>query len=135
MAMNAAVRDEADDVERVLATGATAHAGNERRIVEEVTLVDASIDSGEVLIYNPPRAQVHVANFGVPHLTGRKTDRLARRDEGCVRIPLQQLVKCRSSSESDRVVIPILSKPPTVKDDQNEGWLGLWHGAIRSGSG
>ena len=76
-------------MERVSAISATAHTGNERRIVKEGTLGDTSIDPGEVLIDDSARAQVHVADFRVAHLTGRKTDRLARRDEGRVRIALQ----------------------------------------------
>ena len=83
------------------------------------------------LIDHPTGAKVHVTDLGVAHLPGRKTHGFARRDEGPVRILLQEFVKCRRSREGDRVVIAIWSKAPSVKNDQDHGWVRTCHCAER----
>lgn len=124
MAVYAAVRDEPDDVHRVPAVGATVYRCYQCRVSEEVTLADAPIDPGKVLEYDPTGAQVHMPDFRVAHLARGKPHSFARSDEGPVRILLQELVKRRRSSKGDRVVVAILAKAPSVKNDQDQGWLG-----------
>ena len=117
MAVNAAIRDESDEMKRVPAVGATVYGRHQCRISKELTFADVPIDSGEVLIHDPTGTEVHMADFRVSHLTGRKPDGLARRDERPVRIPLEELVKRRRSGQGDRVVVAMLPKPPSVKND------------------
>ena len=121
MAVYAAIRDQPDKVECAPAVGATTHGCHHRRIPKEVALADTPIYSGEVLIDYPTGAKVHMTDFGVAHLTGRKPNGVARRDESPVRIPLQEFVKYRCAGEGDRVVVPIPSKAPSVKNYQDQG--------------
>ena len=80
MAVDAAVGDEADEVQRVPAVGGAIHRGDERRVGEEIAVADALVDARQVLVDDAAGAHVHVADFGVAHLPGGQADRLARGD-------------------------------------------------------
>ena len=45
--------------------------------LEQFAVPDALVDPGEVLVDDPAGAHVHVADFGISHLTGREADRLS----------------------------------------------------------
>jgi hypothetical protein len=120
MAVHAAVRHQADQVQRLLAAGSHVHRRRERGVLEEVTVADALVDAGEVLIDHPAGAHVHVADFGIAHLAGRQADGLARRDQLRAGVALRQPVVDRGSRQLDRVVFAFLADAPAVEDDQDE---------------
>src|SRR6476646_3431563 len=128
-AVDPAVREQADEVKRVLPVDATGHRLRKHGTLEQLTVPDALVDAGEVLVDDPPGAHVHVADLGVPHLPGRKSDSLARRNELRMRVAVQQAVVHGRSRERDRVVFFLRTKSPAVEDDEDErGWC--WHVSV-----
>ena len=119
-AVDAAVREQADEVQRVLAVDAAIHRRGERRAREQLAVADALVDAREVLVDDPAGAHVHVADLGVAHLPGGQADRFAGRDQLRVRIPLQQRVVGRRARERDGVVLGLGPEPPAVEDDEDD---------------
>ena len=88
MAVYAAIRDEPDDVKRMPPISATGHRRRGSGIPKKVTIFNALVDSGEVLIHDPTGTEIHMTDFRVPHLIDGKPDGLAGCDQSPVRIPL-----------------------------------------------
>ncbi len=128
-AVDTAVREQPDEVKRVLPVDATIHRLRKHGALEQFAVPDALVDAGEVLVHDPAGAHIHVADFGVPHLPGREPDRLARGDELRMRVAFQQAVVHGRSRERDRVVLFFRTKSPAVEDDEDDrGWC--WHCVI-----
>ena len=70
-AVDAAVREQADEVQRVLPVDAAIHRRREHGALEQLAVPDALVDAREVLVDDPAGAHVHVADLGVAHLPGR----------------------------------------------------------------
>ena len=121
VAVDAAVGQQADEVQRVLAVARTrSMAADERRVREELAVPDALVDAREVLVDDAAGAHVHVADLGVAHLAGGQADGFARRDQLRVRIALEQLVVDGRARQRDGVVLAFGADAPAVEDDQDE---------------
>ena len=129
MAVHAAVRDEADEVQRVAGAGAAVERRAERRVVEEAAVANAAIDPRQVLIDDPPRADVHVPDLGVAHLAGRQPDGLAARVERGVRVPGGELAVRGRGRPRYRVVVGGRAQTPPVEHDQHKGRRRVRHQA------
>ena len=125
VAVDSAVRDQADEVERVPPVRDTVHGGRQRRVREEVAVANALVDPGEVLIDDAAGAHVHVADFGVAHLPGGQANRFPRRDQLRMRVPCRQLVEDGRARHRDRVVLALRANTPTVEDDEDNRCLSV----------
>ena len=105
VAVHAAVRDQADEVQRVLPPAQRSIAAASAGLLEELAVADALVDAREVLVDDPAGAHVHVADLGVAHLAGGQADRFAGGDQLRVRIPLHQRVVDRRARQRDGVVL------------------------------
>src|SRR6476659_11498881 len=130
-AVDTAVREQADEVKRVVPVDAAVHRLRKHGTPEQLAVPDALVDAGEVLVDDPAGAHVHVADLGVSHLSGRKSDSLARRNELRMRVAVQQAVVHGRSREGDSVVFFLRTKSPAVEDDEDEGGCGHWLPASR----
>ena len=81
VAVDAARRNQPDQVQRLSALAALEHCVDKRTILEEIAVHDALVDTSQILVDNPPRPQVHMPHLRVSHLAGRQSDRFAGRDE------------------------------------------------------
>ena len=79
MAVDAAVREQADQVQRVRVALAAIDGFEQLRPREEITVANALVDARQVLIDDASGAEVGVADFGVAHLAFGQADGLARR--------------------------------------------------------
>ena len=86
VAVHAAVRHEADEVERIPPVRHAIHRGGEHGALEQLAVADALVDAREVLVDHAAGAHVHVADLGVAHLAGGQADGLAGRDQLRVRV-------------------------------------------------
>ena len=101
------------------------------RITRQGILTDGLVDARQVLINNPPRAQIEVPHFTVAHLPGWQTHVLPRAGNFAPRIFLIHHIMKWSFGQQRG--IPIFNGPgetvrvdsPTIANDQNY-WL-LWH--------
>ena len=100
VAVDTAVGDEPDEVQCPIA-GDSIHGGREHRAGEQLAVAYGLIDAGEILVDDAPGPHVHVADFGVAHLSGRQADGLARRNQPGVRIPGEEPVEDRRARERD----------------------------------
>ena len=118
VAVDAAVRDEADEMKRAAPVAAPVHRVDERFVVEEIAVPDALVDPREVLVDDPAGAHVHVADLGVSHLAGRQADRFAGGDQLRMRVACEQRVVDRLGRQRDRVVIAFGAQSPPIEDHQ-----------------
>ena len=119
--VHAAVRQQSDEMQRAAAAGAAIHRCRERRVVKKASVADAAIDAGEILVHDAPRAQIHVAHFGIAHLALRQPHGCAARHERGVRVLVDQLRVRRGARLRDRVVVGRCAESPTVEYDEHEG--------------
>jgi hypothetical protein len=120
VAVDAAVREEADEVERVAAAGAAIHGVLRGLVLEQLAVADALVDSRQVLIDDAAGPHVGVADLGVAHLSGRQADGLPRRDELRAGVAFEERVVVRLPGERDGVVFPRLADAPAVENDKDE---------------
>ena len=76
--VDAAVRDEPEQVDVAAALARTLECADERRVLEERAVADRAVHALEILEQDPAGADREVTDLGVPHLARRQADRLAR---------------------------------------------------------
>ena len=74
VAVNAAIGKKTEDMEGGIIFFAVFHCGTKCFVFEKASVTDCIGDSHKGLINNSSCADVGVANFGVAHLTVRKSD-------------------------------------------------------------
>ena len=120
VAVDAAIGHEAEQVERLPSVRDAVHARDQGLAREELAVANALVDAREVLIDDPAGAHVHVADFGVAHLSCRQTDGFARRDQLRVRVAAHQLVEDGLARHRDCVVRTVGANAPAVEDDEDD---------------
>ena len=130
VAVHAAGRDEAKQVERAIGRLGRVAGLHERGVVEETAVGDRGVDAGEVLVDDAARTDVHVADFGIAHLPVRQTDELPVRLHQRVRIFAQHAPPVRQVGPGDRVVRGVVAMAPAIEDEQEDGF-GSGHGRVR----
>ena len=88
---------------------------------EEAAVFNGSIDAGEVLVDDAPRAQVHVPDFGIAHLPVRQAHMTAFGMDQRMRRGGQQSVPVGQLGLGQRIVFGLVSMPPAIQDQQDDG--------------
>ena len=120
VAVHAIWRNQPDEMQRGVARLAALDGIDERPLFEEISVVDAFVDAGQVLVHHSAGAHRHVADFRIPHLPGRQTDRLTRGRERRVRETIEQLAVRGRARELDGVVFLLLAQTPPIEDDEHQ---------------
>ncbi len=107
-------------------------AMEERVVREEGPVLHRPVDAHEVLVDDPPGAEVRVAHLGVPHLPLGEPDGEAARLDGGRRVLAQEGVHVGRPGERDGVRLALLADAPAVEDDEEDG-LRLRHGKLPGG--
>ncbi len=112
--VHAPVGDEPEQVDVLAAL----ERGDERRVLEERAVLDRLVHAHQVLEGHASGADREMSDLRVPHLPGRKADRLPGGLEGRVRVLGPQAVEGRRVGELDRVPGPGRGEAPAVQDDE-----------------
>jgi hypothetical protein len=110
------------------------------RIVKKRAVLDCRIDAREILIDDPPGADIHVSNFGIAHLTVRQTHELALGVDQRMRAIVKQTSPVRQIRLRDRVVglIAAFTMTPAIENQQQHGFGSMTfgtHGRLVGGAG
>ena len=116
--MDAALGDEAEQVDVPAALASPVERGAESLVLVERSVLDRAVHAHEVLEEHPPGADRQMADLGVPHLPGRKPDRLAGCGQGRVRAVRPEIVEHGRVGEIDGVPRPGWREPPAVEDHE-----------------
>ena len=127
VAVDAARRQQPQDMERLPATRRARRRVEERPVVEEGTVLDGARDAGEVLHHQPPGTDVHMPDLGVPHLLVGQADIGPRAADQGVGIERPEIVPDRFIGAVDRVVFNVVAVPPAVQHDEDERPVGDRH--------
>ncbi len=68
VAVHAAVREQAPQMEVAVVFPAVIHRGHQRFVLKKVSVLDGLRDPGQILKDDPSRAHVHMAHLRVAHL-------------------------------------------------------------------
>ena len=124
--VHAAVREQADEVQRAVATGAGIEQGVQRGVAGQLVPRDGLVDAGQVLEHDSSRAEVHVPDLGVAHLAGRQPHRLAAGGQPAGRIPVADLAVDRRSRLADGVAARLGAVSPAVENDEHQRGTARW---------
>src|SRR6478736_499280 len=116
--MDAAVRDEPEQVDVGAALPRSLERSDERGVLEERPIRDRAVHALEVLVEDAARADRQMADFGVPHLAIRQPDRLTGGLERRVRVARPEGVEHRRLGELDSIPRPRGCEAPPVEDDE-----------------
>src|SRR5262249_14681628 len=86
-------------------------------------ILDHQVDARDVHVHDPPRTNVEMPYFTVPHLSFRQPDERAARVNQRVGVITQQPIVGWLARQCDRVGFRLGAVTPSVENDQNE-WLG-----------
>ena len=79
------------------------------RVLEKGAVLDRLVDPEDVLLDDPARSQVQVADLAVPHLPVGQADRLSRCVETSAGEPLPEAVEDGGPGERDRVSLALVA--------------------------
>ena len=117
--VDAAVGDEAEEVEpSARALARTVAGGSKRLVFEEAAVGDRVVDPGEVLFDDGAGAEVEVTDLGVPHLALGEADVPPLGRELGVGKARPEPVEDGGLGERDGVAGPRLGDAPAVEDDE-----------------
>ncbi len=126
--VDAAVGDQAEQVQAAARAAPGGVAGGEQRlVVEEAAVGDRVVDPGQVLLDDRPGAEVEVADLRVAHLALGQADVAPLGGELRVREALPEPVEDRRLGERDRVARPRRGEAPAVEDHQHQRGNGHRH--------
>ncbi len=124
LGVDAAVGDEADEVQGVAALGCVVHGLDEGGVLEELAGGDGGVDAGDVHADDAAGAEVEVADFGVAHLAvGEADEVVAGADEG-VGVVAEESVVGGLARKGDGVGVGFGAVSPAVEDGQDDRWFG-----------
>ena len=115
------VLDETHEVQARAARLAVAEGGAELRVRVKARAGDHLVDADDFLLDDPARAHVEVPDFGRALDALAHPERRSRRLEPAVREAREQPVDDRRPRELDRVPVYLVTNPPAVADDEDEG--------------
>ena len=116
--VDAAVGDEAEQVDVGPAFLRPLEGADERRLLEERPVRDRAVHPLEVLVEHASGADRQVADLRVPHLALGQADRLAGGLQRRVRVARPQVVENARVGELDRVPGPGRRATPAIEDDE-----------------
>ena len=118
MRVDAALRDEAEQMDGAAALLGPLERSHERRVLEERAVADGGVHALQVLEEDPPGADRQMPDLGVAHLPGREADRLTGCRERRVRELAPEPVEDRRARQLDGVAGTGRSAAPAVEDDE-----------------
>ena len=122
--MDAAVRNQAEEMQLPPGFARALHGLHNGRVLFELARGDRGVDAGDVHLHNAAGADVQVAHLAVAHLpVGQPHKVVAGLDER-VGILAQQLVVVGLLGQRNGVVGGFGAVAPSVEDGQNERTLG-----------
>ncbi len=117
--VNAAVGQEAEDVQGGIEPLALVDGAHQSRILEEIAVLNRLGDAGQLLIYDAACTDIGVTDLGVAHLAVRQTDV----QTGCTdigqRIFREDPVEIRLVCGLDRIALLLRTVAEAVHDDQS----------------
>ncbi len=116
-------------MQRGFAAGGKLGGLNQHGIFIETTVFDVLVNAGQALIDHPTGAQIHVADLGIAHLSGRQTNGLPGRIDQRRRSLLPQAVPGRSGRVGDGVAVGGFPMAPAIKNQKKGGGF-LAHGDL-----
>ena len=122
-------REQAQHVQRRAILPGAGDGFSQRRIARKLAVLDGEFDPRVVLVDDPSRPDIEVADIRVAHLTGRQAYVQFRSLDQRMREVRPQAVPVRRIGEFDRIVRRGVAVAETVEDDQQD------RGNRRSGSG
>ncbi len=118
MAVHAAVRHQAEQVQRPPGGFGVLDRARQRRILEKAAIGDRVVDAHEVLLDDRAAADGHVADLGIAHLPGGQADAAPRGLERGQRIALEVAVEIGRLGLQDGVMRRIRIDSETVENNQ-----------------
>ena len=126
--VDAALRDEAEQVHVAAPLPRPLERPDERRVLEDRAVPDGQVDPHQILEQDAARADREVADLGVAHLPGGQADCLTRGGEARVRVRRPEIVEDRRRGQLDGVPGAGWSEAPAVEDDERyEREAAIWH--------
>src|SRR5215210_702167 len=116
--VDAALRDEAEQVDGRPSLARALEGTGERPVREERAVANRRVQTLQVLEEDPSGADREMAHLRVAHLAGRQPDGLAGGREPRVRVLAPDAVEHRRPRELDRVSGTRRRAPPAVEDDE-----------------
>src|SRR6266487_1119767 len=116
--MDAAVRDEPEQVDVGAALFRPLERADERGVLEERSIRDRAVHALEVLVEDPARADRQMTDLGVAHLAVRQADRLTGGVERRVRVTRPEGVEHRRLGQLDRIPRAGSRDAPPIEDDE-----------------
>ena len=117
--VNAAVGQEAEDVQGGIEPLALVDGAHQSRVLEEIAVLNRLGDAGQLLIYDAACTDIGVTDLGVAHLAVRQTDV----HTGCAdigqRIFREDPVEIRLVCGLDRIALLLRTVAEAVHDDQS----------------
>ena len=117
MAMHAAIAQQAHEMEPIFTSLGLLQSFAQHFVMVEAAFVDIFVDQGQILKNNPARAENHMADFGIAHLSCRQTDIDSGHRKPRVRIVAQHRVQVRLGSIGHCVAFFARVDAETVQDD------------------
>ena len=124
--MHAAVRQQAEDVQRRIKPLALVDRAHQRFVGEEVAVLNGLGDAGQLLIHDAARADVGVADLGVAHLAVRQADVQTGGADIGHRVFRKDLVQIGGLRRLDGVALLLIAVAEAVHDDQRGRLLGAF---------
>src|SRR4030095_6864059 len=90
------------------------HRGAKGGLLEEITVLDAFVDSRQVLIYDAARAHRDVYELRVSRLPGRQAHVFARRLERRMRKAIEELEVGRRARQLDGIPGALFTQAPPI---------------------
>jgi hypothetical protein len=119
VAVDAARRKEPDEVERAIPLPRVREGSLEDGVLRERSVLHGAVDAREVLVDDPPGAQVQVPHLGVPHLSLREADGFAAGGERGAGVFGEEAVHDRGARLAHGIALGPGVQPPAVEHDQS----------------
>ena len=116
--VDAALRDEAEQVDGAAALPRPLERSQERWVLVEGAVADGGVHALQILEEDPAGADRQVTDLGVAHLSGRQADRLAGGRERRVRVFAPEPVEDGRARQLDGVAGTGWRAAPPVEDDE-----------------
>src|SRR5207248_9561135 len=102
------------------------HQVDEQRLLEEFSAHDRRVNARDLLVDNPPRADVQVADLGIAHQAVGQAHALARGVNERPGVLLQEFGIAGRPRQRDGVRFALRAIAPAVEDDEDYRF-GCWH--------
>jgi hypothetical protein len=128
VAMNSAIGYEPNQVQGRVLFSRILSSNQECGILEELPRADRSVDAGNLLIDNPSCSDVHVAYFGVPHLSFGEPNLFVRGVQDTGLVLLKETIDERFFCTSDRTDLVVSADSETIENNEYDFSKWLSHG-------